>query len=180
VALILALIAIVFFAVRLAGEPVRALQKPEVRPAPEAFETAGAEGGDAGGQAPDEGDLKIGSFEAPERVPVYEILEERVVERDGARAARLLIDTRSREEEQFVLIARDLKSRYSDYDAVSVEFTDTEDLLFYDGDELDPLTRDALAYYGGALIYNTYDGVYYIGYVYGPPNMDGYDVKAAD
>ncbi|MBA3703702.1 MAG: hypothetical protein H0W79_12960, partial [Rubrobacteraceae bacterium] len=44
VALILALIAVVFFAVRLAGEPVRALQKPEVRPAPGAFETAGDSG----------------------------------------------------------------------------------------------------------------------------------------
>jgi hypothetical protein len=107
-------------------------------------------------------------------------LEERVIERDGARAARLLVDTRSRGEEKFVLITRDLKSRYSHYDAVSVEFTDTEDLLFHDGAELDPLTRDVLAYYGGALIYNTYDGVYYLGYVYGPPNMDGYYVKAAD
>jgi hypothetical protein len=180
VALILALIAVAFFAVRLAGEPVRALQKPEVRPAPEAFETAGAKGGDASGQAPDLGDTKIGSFEAPESVPDYEILDERVIERDGARAARLLLDTRSRAEEDFVLITRDLKARYSDYDVVSIEFTDTEDLLFYDGDELDPVTRDALAYYGGALIYNTYDGVYYIGYHYGPPNMDGYDVKAAD
>lgn len=183
VALILALAAVGFFAVRLAGEPVRALQKPEVRPAPGAFETAGAsgaEGEDAGGQAPDEGDLKIGSFEAPESVPDYEILEERVVERDGARAARLLVDTRSRAEEDFVLITRDLKARYSDYDAVSAVFTDTEDVLFYDGDKLDPLTRDVLAFYGGALIFNTYDGVYYLGYVYTPPNTDGYYVKAAD
>jgi hypothetical protein len=183
VALFLALAAVSFFAVRLAEEPVRALQKPEVRPAPGASETAGdsgSEGDDAGRQAPEEGDLKIGSFEAPESVPDYEILEERVVERDGARAVRLLVDTRSRAEAAFVLITRDLKARYSDYDAVSVEFTDTEDLLFYDGDELDPLTRDVLANYGGALIFNTYDGVYYIGYVYGPPNMDGYYVKAAD
>ena len=86
-ALILALIAVVFFAARLVGEPVRALQKPEVRPAPEAFESAGAEGGDTSGQAPDVGDTKIGSFEAPESVPDYEILEERIVEHDGARAA---------------------------------------------------------------------------------------------
>src|SRR5215207_7387624 len=102
--LILAFVAVVFFAVRQAEESVRALQKPEVRPAPEAFETAGASGADgedAGGQAPDEGDLKIGSFEAPESVPDYEILEERVVERDGARAARLLVDTRSRAEAAF-------------------------------------------------------------------------------
>ena len=176
-ALILALVAVVFFAARLAEEPVRAIQKPQVHSAPEAFEVAG---GDAAGQAPDEGDLKIGSFEAPESVPDYEILEERVIERDGARAARLLVDTRSRAEEDFVLITRDLKARYSDYDAVSAVFTDTEDVLFYDGDKLDPLTRDVLAFYGGALIFNTYDGVYYLGYVYTPPNTDGYYVKAAD
>ena len=176
VALILAFVAVVFFAVQLAEEPVRALQEPEVHPAPEAFETAGAAEGDAAGLDSDEGD-EIGSFEAPERVPDYEVLEERLDTRDGARAVRLLIDTRSREEEYFVLIARDLKSRYSYYDAVSVEFTDTEDLLFYNDD---PQTRDLLAYYGGALIFNTYDGALYLGYIYGPPNMDGYYVKAAD
>jgi hypothetical protein len=178
--MVLVLVAVVFFAARLAEEPVQALQKPEVRPAPGAFDTAGAsgaKGGDAVGQDADVGDLKIGGFEAPERVPDYEVLEKSLDTRDGARAARLLIDTRSREEEEFVLIARDLKSRYSGYDAVSVEFTDTEDVLFYNDD---PTTRDLLAYYGGALIFNTYDGVYYLGYVYGPPNMDGYYVKAAD
>jgi hypothetical protein len=177
---ILALVAVVFFAAQLAQEPVRAIQKPEVRPAPVAFEKAeasGAPGSDAVGPGRDGGDLKIGSFEAPERVPEYEVLEKSLDTRDGARAVRLLVDTRSREEEEFVLIARDLKSRYSDYDAVSVEFTDTEDLLFYHDD---PQTRDLLAYYGGALIFNTYDGAVYLGYIYGPPNMDGYYVKAAD
>jgi hypothetical protein len=179
-ALILALVAVVFFAAQLAKEPVRAIQKPEVRLAPVALErvgTSGTQGGDAGGQAPDGGDPKIGGFEAPERVPAYEILEESTDGRNGARAVRLLIDTRSREEEEFVLIARDVKSRYSDYDAVSVEFTDTEDVLFYNDD---PLTRDLLVHYGGALIFNTYEGAYYLGYIYGPPNMDGYYVKAAD
>jgi hypothetical protein len=179
-ALILALVAVVFFAAQLAEEPVRALQKPEVRPAPKALEMAGASGAqarDAVGPGPDRGDLKFGDFEAPERVPDYEVLEKTLDSRDGARAVRLLIDTRSREEEQFVLIARDLKSRYSDYDAVSVQFTDTEDVLFYNDD---PTTRDLLAYYGGALIFNTYDGVRYLGYIYGPPNMDGYYVRAAD
>jgi hypothetical protein len=179
-ALILVLVAVVFFATQLAEEPVRALQKPEVRPAPKAFETAvasGAQGSDAVGPGPDGGDLKIGDFEAPERVPDYEVLEKSLDTRDGARAVRLLIDTRSREEEEFVLIARDVKSRYSDYDAVSVEFTDTEDVLFYNDD---PQTRDLLAYYGGALIFNTYDGALYLGYIYGPPNLDGYYVKAAD
>jgi hypothetical protein len=179
-ALILVLVAVVFFAAQLAEEPVRALQKPEVRPAPKAFEvagTSGAQGEDTVGPGPEEGNLEIGSFQAPERVPEYEVLEESSDRRNGARAARLLIDTRSRGEEEFVLIARDLKSRYSDYDAVSVEFTDTEDLLFYNDD---PQTRDLLAYYGGALIFNTYDGALYLGYIYGPPNMDGYYVKAAD
>jgi hypothetical protein len=178
-ALILVLVAVVF-AAQLAEEPVRALQEPEVRPAPKAFGMAGAsgaQGSDTVGPAPDAGDVKIGDFEAPERVPDYEVLEKSLDTRDGARAVRLLIDTRSREEEEFVLIARDVKSRYSGYDAVSVEFTDTEDVLFYNDD---PLTRDLLVYYGGALIFNTYEGAYYLGYIYGPPNMDGYYVKAAD
>jgi hypothetical protein len=177
---ILALVAVIFFAAQLAQDPVRAIQKPEVRPAPVAFEkagTSGAQGRDMVGPASDVGDLKIGDFKAPERVPDYEVLEKSLDTRDGARAARLLIDTRSREEEEFVLIARDVKSRYSDYDAVSVEFTDTEDLLFYHDDSQ---TRDLLAYYGGALIFNTYDGALYLGYIYGPPNLDGYYVKAAD
>ncbi len=179
-ALILAFIAVAFLAVKLAEQPVRALQKPEVRQAPEAFEAVGAsgvEGEDAGGPAADEVDAKIGDFEAPEHVPDYEILEKSPDRRDGARAMRLLIDTRAREEEYFVAITRDLKSRYSDYDAVSVQFTDTEDLLFYNDD---PRTKDLLAYYGGALIFNTYDGVRYLGYIYGPPNTEGYYVKAAD
>jgi len=179
-ALILAFVAVVFFAARLFEEPVRALQEPEVRQAPEALKTAGVSGGrggDAVGSGTDGGDLKIGSFETPEHVPEYEVLEKTLNSRDGARAVRLLIDTRVREEEYFVLIARDLKSRYSDYDAVSVEFTDTEDLLFYNDD---PRTRDLLAYYGGALIFNTYDGALYLGYIYGPPNRDGYYVRAAD
>jgi hypothetical protein len=177
---ILALVAVIFFAAQLAQDPVRDIQKPEVRPAPGALEKvgdSGAQGRDAAGPRPDGADLKIGSFETPERVPEYEVLEKSTDGREGARAARLLIDTRSREEEEFVLIARDVKSRYSDYDAVSVEFTDTEDVLFYNDD---PLTRDLLVYYGGALIFNTYDGALYLGYIYGPPNLDGYYVKAAD
>jgi hypothetical protein len=179
-ALILALVAVVFIAVRFAEEPVRAIQKPEVRPAPGTFETArasGAQGTDAVGPGADGGDLRIGDFEAPAHVPDYEVLEKSLDTRDGARAVRLLIDTRSREKEYFVLIARDLKSRYADYDAVSVQFTDTEDVLFYNDD---PLTRDLLVHYGGALIFNTYEGAYYLGYIYGPPNMDGYYVNAAD
>jgi hypothetical protein len=179
VSLILAATA-VSFAVGCAGESVRAVRTPEVRPPPEVLETGrgqNVERGAAPERAREDGYLRIGSFETPNHVPDYEILEEKADGRDGARAVRLLIDTRSREEEEFVLIARDLKVRYSDYDAVSVEFTDTEDVLFYNDDAH---TRDLLAYYGGALIFNTYEGVDYLGYIYGPPNMDGYYVKAAD
>jgi hypothetical protein len=174
---------VVLFAVRFAEEPVRALQRPDVRPAPEAFETVGASGerGSAAvGPASDTGHQKIGNFEVPEFVPDYEIIQKNLDARDGAHAVRLLIDTSSRREEDFVLIARDLKSRFSEFDAVSVEFTDTEDLLFYNGDPDDPVTSDLLNYYGGALIFNTYDGALYLGYVYGPPNTDGYYVSAAD
>jgi hypothetical protein len=159
---------VVVFAVRLGEEPVRAVHK---RPAPETFETLGA------GSASDQGEQKIGDFEAPEYVPDYEILEKSLDAREGAFAVRLLIDTRSRKEEYFALIARDLKARYSDYDAVSVEFTDTEDLLFYDEDLV---SKDLLPYHGGALVFNTYDGALYLGYIYGPPNKDGYYVSAAD
>lgn len=164
-AVILALVAGagVFFATWSGQEPVRALKMPEVRQAPEVFEVA--RGAATVERTPDAGDLKIGDFEAPERVPDYEILEERPDERGGARAARLLIDTRAREEGDFVLITRDLKARYSDYDAVTAEFTDTTDVLGYNG---------------GALIFNTYDGADYMGYIFGPPNMDGYYVKAAE
>ena len=175
---ILAFIAVAFIVATQAGEPVRALQRPEIHQAPEPFaKVGGPQGRTAPGPAADEGEFRIGDFEVPERVPDYEILEESPDQRDGARAERLLVDTHSRAEEDFVLIARDLKSRYSDYDAVSVEFTDTEDVLFYNDD---PITRDLLEYYGGALIFNTYEGADYLGYIYGPPNMDGYYVKAVE
>lgn len=170
VAVILALLAgaAIFLATWPGQEPVQALQTPEVRPAPQVFEKARSTDGPEGvatGRAPGADEVKIGDFEAPERVPEYEILEERPDRRDGARAARLLIDTRSRRQEDFTLIARDLKARYSDLDAISVEFTDTEDLLDYNG---------------GALIFNTYDGVDYMGYIFGPPNDEGYYVEAAE
>ena len=56
--LILALVAVVFFAAQLAEEPVRAIQKPEVRQAPEAFEKAGVsgrKGGTRSGRLPMQG-----------------------------------------------------------------------------------------------------------------------------
>jgi hypothetical protein len=160
--------AAVFVAAWPSQEPVQALQTPELQPAPEVFEeerSTGDTGGAVTGRAPGADEVKIGDFDPPERVPYYEILEERPDERDGARAARLLIDTTSRSQEDFTLIAQDLKARYSNLDAVSAEFTDTEDLLDYNG---------------GALIFNTYEGVAYMGYIFGPPNQEGYYVKAAE
>ena len=109
--------------------------------------------------------IRIGSFEPPKRVPEYEILEERPAETEEARAVRVLVDTRARDKADYALISRDLKARYADYDAISAEFTDTEDLLDYNG---------------GALIFNTPKGATYMGFIYGPPNTRGYYVRAAD
>jgi hypothetical protein len=71
-------------------------------------------------------DLRLGAFEPPEYVPEYETVDEQPVDRYGAEAARLLVNTRARSEEDYALIARDIKSDYAALDAVSVEFTDTE------------------------------------------------------
>ncbi len=106
-------------------------------------------------------DLRLGDFEPPEGVPEYEIFEEQPVDRYGAKAARLLIDTQARSEEEYALIARDIKSEYSALDAVSVEFTDT---------------ADTLSYNGRALIFNTPCGSDYLGYIHHPPNNEGYRV----
>jgi hypothetical protein len=175
--LILALVAVtaVFLAARIGEEKIRALEKPELRPAPAIaeIEQKGPVKADtvpdpderSGGQTEEFAEIRIGSFQRPEEVPEYEILAEEPDERDGARAVRLLVDTHSHAESDFELIARDLKARYADLDAVSVEFTDAEDVLDYNG---------------GALIFNTTAGVSYLGYIYRPPNMKGYYVKAAD
>jgi hypothetical protein len=108
-------------------------------------------------------DLRLGDFEPPEGAPQYEIFEEQPVERYGAKAARLLVDTRARSKEDYALIARDIKSEYAALDAVSVEFTDT---------------ADALSYNGRALIFNTPCGSDYLGYIHHPPNNEGYHVIA--
>ncbi len=61
-----------------------------------------------------EDEIRIGDFEPPEEdVPEYEIIEETSVERDGAEAVRLLVDTQARSEEDYTLITRDIKSRYA-------------------------------------------------------------------
>ena len=137
---------------RAGEEPIRALKTPEVRAAPELFEESPRE------------EIRIGSFERPEDVPAYEILEEIPTGSDSARSARLLVDTRSRSQEDFTLITRDLKTRYADYDVVSIEFTDSSVVLDY---------------HGGAIIVNTPVGVERAGYIYAPPN-EGYYVKTAD
>ena len=66
------------------------------------------------------------------------------------------MDTRTKSEEGYALIARDIKARYSGYDAVTVKFTD--------------LSVEGLPYNGGALIFNTPCGALVLGYVYGSPN----------
>lgn len=109
--------------------------------------------------------VKIGGFERPGDVPGYKVLEDDRDERDGAKGAHLLVDTPSGGEAAYEVIARDIKARYADLDAVSVEFTDSSGLLDYEG---------------GALIFNTPAGAYYTGFVYGPPNNRGYVVTDAE
>ncbi len=109
-------------------------------------------------------EIKIGDFSPPEGVPPYEVLEDETVERDGAEAVRLLVDTQVKSEAEYTLIARDIKARYEDYDAVTVRFIDATQTLSYDG---------------SALIFNTPIGSCYMGYIYSPPNNEGYVVDAA-
>lgn len=113
-----------------------------------------------------DGEIRVGDFEPPEEaaVPPYEVVEDTTVERDDVKAARLLVDTQVRDEAGYTLIARDIKAEYEDHDAVTVEFTDT---------------TGTLSYNGSALIFNTPLGACYMGYVYGPPNNEGYHVSVA-
>jgi hypothetical protein len=115
-----------------------------------------------------DGSARIGNFIRPESVPHYEILDltadqERAA-REGARVAELLVYTRTKSEADYALIARDIKARYSGYDAVVIEFTD--------------LRSEWIPYNGGALIFNTPCGALSLGYVYGPPNSDGFVAEA--
>ena len=142
-----------------AGEgPIYALEMPEVRPAPEVFEAARPEPQEAPAGP------RVGSFERPEHVPAYEILEESPTGTGDVRSARLLVDTRARSQEDFTLITRDLKVRYANYDFVSVEFTDLSVVLDYQG---------------GAVIVNTLVGSQRAGFIFAPPDK-GYYVRAAD
>jgi hypothetical protein len=67
-------------------------------------------------------DLRLGDFEPPDDVPEYEIFEEQPVDRYGAKAARLLVDTWARTEEDYALNARDIKSEYAALDALRTAF----------------------------------------------------------
>jgi hypothetical protein len=142
-----------------AGEgPVSALETPDVRPAPGVFDEERREASEllAG--------IRVGSFERPEDVPDYEILEKTPTESLGARSAQLIVDTRSRGREDFTLITRDLKARYAGHDVVSVEFTDTSEVLDY---------------HGGAIIVNTALGARNAGFYYAPPS-EGYFVRVVE
>jgi len=136
-------------------QPISALKTPEVRAAPGVFDQ------DNRDLAQALAGFRVGSFERPEAVPRYEILEKTPTEGDGTRSTQLVVDTRSRGREDFTLITRDLKARYAGYDVVSVEFTDTSELLDY---------------HGGAIIVNTALGSRNAGFIYAPPRK-GYYVR---
>ena len=159
-ALVFAVAAVAILLWQVGEEPIHALRTPELRPAPEIFE-APQPASERGGNFEE---LRLGSFERPEGVPAYEILEEWPTGSDGARSARLLVDTRSRSQEDLTLITRDLKARYADYDVVSIEFTDSSVVLDY---------------HGGAIIVNTPLGAQRAGFIHAPP-IEGYYVRAAD
>jgi hypothetical protein len=161
--LVLILAAAVLVVWRPGEQPVRALRAPEVRAAPDILRVARSSSGDGGGSERSRV-VRIGSFERPENVPQYRILEKTPTGSHGARAAWLLVDTRSRSREDFTLITRDIKARYADYDVVSIEFTDTSEVLDY---------------LGGAIVFNTLVGAERAGFIYASPNS-GYIVRVAE
>ena len=160
--LVLTLVAAVAaLAVWRTGEPVHTLHAPELGAAPVPVRVA-QDGRETGASS---AEVRIGSFERPASKPRYSVVEESLVREEGVRAARLLVDTRARSQADYELIAQDLKARYAEYDAVTAEFTDTEELLDYNG---------------AALIFNTVEGSTFIGFLYGPLNEQGYYVRPAD
>ena len=140
--------------------PVSAVEPTALRPAPELYAIARNTYIPSG--VPD---VSIGGFDRPEGVPAYKILQTDKGERENVRGVTMVVDTRVTAERDLTLIARDVKARYADLDAVSAEFIDSEDYF---------------EYRGGAVIFNTAAGAYYQGFVYGPPNNKGYLVNAAD
>lgn len=151
-------------------DDVSAVETPELRAVPAIAEPARASKPSASTgetEIVDIPEIRVGSFERPgeARVPEYEVIEREPADMEGARAVRLLVDTHARTEAELEVIAQDLKALHADYDAVSVEFTDTSDVLDYNG---------------AAVIFNTPAGAQYIGFVYGPPNNRGYFAEAAE
>ena len=140
--------------------PVSAVEAPDLRSAPQPYVAVSSSY-----VTPDPPDVSIGSFDRPEDVPDYEILQTERSARNGARGMTLVVDTRATTGQDLTLVTRDIKARYADFDSVSVEFIDSDDFLDYRG---------------GALIFNTAAGAYFQGFVYGPPNNKGYLVNAAD
>lgn len=156
-----ALLAIVLLTASCGGGAITTIESPEVRGAPEIIHLQSAAESAGTGAT----DIKIGDFEKPEDVPEYEAIERREIRRDGVKAMRLLIDTKATEESAYELIARDIKSRFPDYDAVSAEVTDTS---------------SGFDYNGAILIFNTPEGSYYMGFLYSPPSNLGYIVDVAE
>ena len=144
---------------------ISAVQTPDLGPPTVANAPSVTGDPSGGGDADEVPEGRIGRFERVENVPGYEVLEQGRNERDGARGALLLIDTRSRGQRDFTLITRDVKARYDGLDAVTLRFIDSETVLDYNG---------------SAVIFNTPTGAYYAGYVWGPPNAEGYLVDAAE
>lgn len=144
------------------GGAVSTVETPEVRGAPG---IAAAQTETPQGEASQSESIRIGDFGKPESVPGYSVIERREIRRDGVKAARLLVDTKAGDESGYELIARDIKHRFSDYDAVSAEVTDTSEGFDYDG---------------AILVFNTPEGSYYMGFYYSPPNNRGYVVDVAE
>lgn len=144
---------------------ISAVLTPDLGPPALATAPSGTGDPEGGGDADEVPGGRIGRFERVESAPEYEILEQGRNERDGARAALLLVDTRSRGQRDFTLITRDVKARYDALDAVTLRFIDSETVLDYNG---------------SAVIFNTPTGAYYAGYSWGPPNAEGYLVDAAE
>ena len=80
------------------GGRVSAVELPELRPAPEPYVAVSSTY-----VAPDPPDVRIGSFGHPDNAPDYEVLETHRSERNGARGATLVVDTRAKTERDLTL-----------------------------------------------------------------------------
>jgi hypothetical protein len=110
--LVVAAVAVLLW--RAVEEPVNALAMPEGRPTPRVFEEEQYEA------AKELARIRLGSFERPEDVPGYQVLEKTPTESLGTRSAQLVVGTHSRGREAFTLITRDLMARYAGYDVIRV------------------------------------------------------------